>query len=141
MEKIIKFRVWEKPQFNDNPDGSPAVSFSGKMWNDNDPKFWASCLMNEKDEYILMQYTGLRDMEGKELYLDDVVEDWEGIDRYLVIWNHLYACFELERLTHRNDTSQDIFDAPNGFSIVGNAHENPELLSESNAEATKSPQT
>ena len=86
-------------------------------------------IIEEVDEYILMQYTSLKDKNGVEIYEGDIIKDWEGIDIYEIVWNKQWACFELNRLTHKNDTGMDAMDeAPFHFEVIGNIYENKELL-------------
>ena len=124
MNRQIKFRAWEKPQYNDNADGSPAISFSGRMWTDNDPKFWASCLMNKKDEYILMQFTGLLDKNGKEIYEGDLIKysihgDIQTMPLEVEMFNLVVGINESDAYMRIDEDS---------IEVIGNIYENPTLL-------------
>lgn len=81
-----------------------------------------------KNGYILMQYTGLKDRNEKEIYEDDIVKD--GYDEPLgrVIFEE--GCFVIEILdgrgyTHYPETRIMHFEE---CEIIGNIYENPELL-------------
>ncbi|HEY9826377.1 MAG TPA: YopX family protein [Stenomitos sp.] len=122
MNRIIKFRAWEKPVLENNSDGSNGLGFAGRMWVDNDPKFWASCMMNQKDEYVLMQFTGLLDKNGKEIYEGDVVR--RSDKNYVGEVRYQNARYEIQYDCHHED-----FNAkPNYYVVLGNIYENPELL-------------
>ena len=71
-------------------------------------------------ELVLMQFTGLLDKSGKEIYEGDVVK--EGGRLSTVRFSKSYARFELETPTGRAGLY--------GFygEIIGNVYENPELL-------------
>ena len=106
----IKFRVWDrdikKMQYN------AGVTLSGNSIVD--------------DLNIPMQYTGLKDKTGKEIYEGDIVnieydtvneigEDSIGYNEDVIIeWNYELLC-QLE------------YDLK-GIEIIGNIYENPDLL-------------
>ena len=97
--RTIKFRVWHKHhKMFKYPD----------LWDGSMPSNW-------EKHYILQQFTGLKDKNG--------VEVWEG-DIFHVGYNHLgnMVCemvngqWNFARFNHRK------------IRVVGNIHENPELL-------------
>jgi uncharacterized phage protein (TIGR01671 family) len=77
---------------------------------------------------VLMQYTGLRDKNGREIYEGDILRvDWNDA-RYLVhnigpvIWDDDNACWQLgEGGSPKSDSRQCM-------EVIGNIYENPELL-------------
>jgi uncharacterized phage protein (TIGR01671 family) len=117
----IKFRAWngERMLIMAHGEGDFYIQ-QGKVWE------YDSCGYDSYEkEYPLMQYTGLTDKNGKEIYEDDVVKveyDLNGV----VTWN--------------NRSSKYIFKFPNAHSeevdlwlmelceVIGNIYENPELL-------------
>ena len=80
------------------------------------------------------QYTGLKDKNGKEIYEGDIVEekiyigdyDVDGIYRYKVVWDDDMICWSLDP----NFTSihKDLWECNRSLKVIGNIHENPELL-------------
>ena len=119
MEREIKFRAWNKkknimmePSHNvliDSYDGCPHFSFG---YNEPMPE----------PNWILMQYTGLKDKNGKEIYEGDVVKD--GSVNRVIEWS-----------SHRGNrvvgyfAAFTIIDNPDEcLEIIGNRYENPELL-------------
>lgn len=83
-------------------------------------------------EMPLMQYTGLHDKNGKEIYEGDILQI--DIERAWVMWNEKYGYFELVPI------GDYYFDSPvtgqaieyTDATVIGNIYENKELLNETN---------
>ncbi len=79
-----------------------------------------------KDEnMIVMQYVGLKDKNGKEIYEGDIFKGtWNNI---AVEWIECDACFGFtEENDWRTFTRSDLSE----MKIIGNIYSNPELLNE-----------
>lgn len=95
---------------------------------------------HQSDDYVLMQYTGLRDRNGVEIYEGDVVEfsvfDYNGHDEQYKGVVKFAAC--QWQVWHSNDSefygSDGAFDLyvvhrhDDEIEIIGNIWEQPELL-------------
>lgn len=109
MSREIKFRAWDSKR---NEMIMPCVNMLVCSYNGNAewqfgydaPKFMA---------VELMQYTGLKDKNGKEIYEKDAVHIY-GYGTYVCEFPFL----ELYDSVMENDIGE----------ILGNIHENPELL-------------
>jgi len=83
-----------------------------------------------KDRIILRQYTGLKDRNSIEAYHKDICKykDYAGNNQIGVIeWADLSARFYIESVGGDDEGNQD-GDLDREFEIIGNIHENPELL-------------
>ena len=74
---------------------------------------------------ILMQYTGLKEKSGKEIYEGDILS---GDFPDLVFWDDDKGQWGLRNSENFDDTLWEII-RDNNPEIIGNIYENPELLS------------
>jgi uncharacterized phage protein (TIGR01671 family) len=84
---------------------------------------------NPSEDYELMQFTGLRDEKGTEVYEGDIIKHPKSedlVDRGEVYYASDFAMFKLRS----GDHEYELWDAINmsGMVVVGNVWENPELL-------------
>ena len=81
------------------------------------------------DEIELMQSTGVKDKNGKEIFEGDIV-DYKG-RKAVVKWHGSYASFIyrfVDELHKRNAEWKPLYLSYYHFEIIGNIYENPELL-------------
>ena len=132
MRREIKFRIWDGKDINYSPSDEPGdlqVTLINDYFNDA-----------QKDNHV-MQYTGLFDDEGKEIYEGDIVEVTDGIRKHKSevfihpIGIHINAHQVIEEITGKGiELLYDYCDYGIGRGItqkcrvIGNKYENLELL-------------
>jgi len=117
----IKFRAWHKKdkkmyevirmELDDN---------HGNMWVEVIRDGDYSCGM---DEIELMQYTGLPDMEAKEMYELDIVE--RGSYRGIIKWDDIEARFRI--YCDRGQIGFVNYPIDPSWKVIGNIWEHPQL--------------
>ena len=126
----IKFRAWDKK----------CIEVYGTGMSYGEPEYFDDMLAfrfnhfesDNPSEIIYEQFTGLCDKNGKEIYEGDIIQDSTFKDRgsYImaVEWEKEAASFVLTRngwaFRHYFYESSN----PDDCEVIGNIHENPELL-------------
>jgi len=124
MSREIKFRAWHK--------------LMHKMFDLNDFGFsfhWEKAKMtegmgiisaNNDPDIEVMQYTGLKDKNGVDIYESDLLLDPSGEFEGLWLMKWMDAGFNGEEVE-----SKDLYHAcefTDDFEVIGNIHQNPELM-------------
>ncbi len=137
----IKFRAWDKKLKIMRIVEMLRCSKTGKIlgvkvWENTGerPFEFIDTYQSEKDRFVIMQYTGLKDKNGKEIYEGDILKiGWAGSFYIGVVeYDAKSACYMFK--------SNDKFVSLNTFTlspaawieVIGNIYENPELLEENN---------
>ena len=119
----IKFRAWlveEKTMYPWHSeffyDTSPVTSYSGSL--------------EENENVLLMQYTGLKDKNGVEVYEGDILKDECGFYGVVKYGSHTDSDMreELTGFYIQVDDNQWHLGANCDYKVAGNIYENPELL-------------
>ncbi len=115
----LKFRAWDKETKTIILDTTiHAITFSGEIWKISD-----SIFKDETKRFEIMQFTGLKDKNGKEIYEGDIMYV-AGVGNVEIIFNE--GCFgymwEGGLYNFYEDQEGDI------ERVIGNIYENPELL-------------
>lgn len=151
MSREIKFRVWDKDLKKMHICGEnqhDSISFS---YPENEAHYYnlqngCGSSTDGSGTYELMQYTGLKDKNGMEIYEGDIIY-WEinngvGIESYTAIvkwsedlveegWNQTYKWL-VGYTGNYYRGSYDELSTPAAYNealqVIGNIYENPELL-------------
>ena len=127
----IKFRAWAKAEnrmyYAEKSDKFTIDFYGGVIYNRDT---WA-------DDLVLMEYTGIRDKNGKEIYEGDIVintgmrSDWEGkgIPSGMDIWSEPYFYKEKKVVLDIRNLGTSLPDDLE-WEVIGNVWENQELIKE-----------
>lgn len=118
-----KYRAWDshrKCMIEWNELGALDEGLHLSLWN---------VLTGQVKHIIPMEYTGLKDSEGRDIYEGDILSDKEGDNYHItVVWSEQELRFGVTEnggniVYH---ISQKIVGEK--YRIIGNIHETPELL-------------
>ena len=127
----IKFRAWDKVTNimaevtgfkNGYTDGSIGIWYINRDGEENLCK-------PQKADIELMQYTGLNDKNGTEIYEGDIVNCIEYKCYGKIEWNEEEAGFYFYTLFEDGGYQEErLYDYVEELWVIGNIYENPELL-------------
>lgn len=125
----IRFRVWDKSDhkvYKEYPDTKRMTYYANPSVDDDGYIRFESVGQTAigdsgEDRFDIMQYTGLKDKNDKEIYEGDILKytDGDSVGIHEVIWNDATDISLLDLIAGGVD-----------WWVVGNRYENPELLKE-----------
>lgn len=121
MKREIKFRAYSE---------ADKVMYDGWMLFLKKHSDEGSCSLNTtissiQEEYVLMQFTGLHDKNGTEIYEGDIIIGLNGVNGTVIFKDGAF-CFSVD-MNPLVDFM--VYSNTNEWAtIIGNIHEHPELL-------------
>jgi uncharacterized phage protein (TIGR01671 family) len=112
----IKFRAWDKL----NEEMATVDCFDNNHVGIKLKRGYATA---PRKDCVLMQYTGLKDKNGKEIYEGDIVFE-TGNGKRTIKWIKEIAGFGFRSKTGITPLYNNFFE------VIGNIYENPNLLTE-----------
>lgn len=124
----IKFRAWSVKQKQMlDPEHLTVVFWKGYYSvRLPDIMYFDKYIYERNPDPVLMQYTGLKDKNGKEIYEGDILRakkytlkrNKAGSNYKTVVWRH----------AHGGTGFNISFKISNVYELIGNIYENPELV-------------
>lgn len=116
----IKFRAWDEEVGMMFPlDESINLEELRKGVISHDGENWIKC--------IYMEFTGLYDKNGVEVFESDIIKDYQGY-LFEVVWDNNNALFGWKRLTGVRNGEMTWHILLFGGEVIGNIYQNSSLL-------------
>lgn len=134
MSRDIKFRLWSKigKKFikTDDPDFNFVINSDGYLYSIEN--FYGEIYVLLQLDIVVLQFTGLQDINGKDIYEGDILKynfPYDGRLKHVspVKFLETEASFGIKDI-YGNEIPLYRITANNYFEVVGNIYENPELL-------------
>ncbi len=132
MDREIKFRAWDKERNEFLSHGCILISVESGKNPVHNPQYLDIVINPDRyrDRFVLMQYTGLKDKNGKEVYEGDILQyehEGEKVFTGPVSWENEMSFFKCE-IGLNIPIPEDLCMADMSYEVIGNIYENPMLL-------------
>lgn len=131
----IKFRAWDGEQmFYTNDDSTIVLNKNGWELGIADYDWDVHEASSRKTNHVLMQFTGLKDKNGKEIYEGDILTTRDSVyynDEEGLEYSDLLICNNFHKFIYKVLYSEDHGglwgEAQKDLEVIGNIYKNPEL--------------
>ena len=131
MEREIKFRAWLKE--DKKMENVKTMDFTDKTIRCLKKNEFINAYLLRRvsfDDVELLQYTGLKDKNGKEIYEGDILFFRDENMKYVVVWQDAAFIIKSIEIRKYSEKMYWIDDVEICCEIVGNIYENKNLLEE-----------
>jgi uncharacterized phage protein (TIGR01671 family) len=142
MEREIKFSgktpqgEWLYGDLQQCNDGTVRIAVNNECWNDDSIQSSDYLKILEVNPDTVGQFTGLHDKNGKEIYEGDIIAV-NGIQIGYIVGGVRGYCYDVIYTPAKSNGEKAwplysvvTIDYPNKCEVIGNIHDNPELLKE-----------
>lgn len=120
----IKFRAWaRRGEWEEDGEHQKFIMLGADVLAFEEFAPISELLGDVDDDFYLMQYTGLKDKNGKEIYEGDIVAS-KGTMLSGRNWE------ETKEVRFNPDFGYGLYDSHIFSEVIGNIYENPELIKE-----------
>ena len=117
-QREIKFRAWDTVnKLWLNYSHYPLLTLDGKLCHFTNGHVVD---LDKSEDVVLMQYTGLKDRYGKEIYEGDIVQEFTGC-KCVVEWFEPHTGYKPFGGGIGERKGEDV-------QVIGNIHDDPELV-------------
>ena len=128
----IKFRAWDivELKMHSHKDCF-SMSADGKWWQYAEQGYMVNT--DDSQEFILMQFTGLKDKNGTEIFEGDVIycEEYYVKRMGVIVEDIERTGFKINWLT-KTDFNEYLHVRIDKIKVIGNIYEHPELINQPN---------
>ncbi|HEM3661162.1 TPA: hypothetical protein U1C79_001080 [Streptococcus suis] len=120
---IPKFRAWDKIRNRISEVERIYIDTKGVRLRDENGEYW-----RRFDDVILMQSTGLFDVNGKEVYIGDIVKCTVGCSHEVIFFKEYGGRYIGGMPAIYLSDIRDGYAWTEDEEVIGNIYENPELV-------------
>lgn len=119
MPKTLKFKAWDKTDKKIEDVFMIDFQFEEAELRYTTRPF---------EDIVLLEYTGILDKNGKEIYENDLIKSNKSGKIYKVVWNVSSLAFEIHNIKNQHESMLFINCLFNSYKVIGNVFENYEVI-------------